>query len=84
MMWGGMYDGGWGWGMGWGLMGLLHGVLWLVLIAMGIFVLARWLRADAATTGHGAESALDVLKKRYARGEIGKEEYEEKKRDLSA
>jgi len=82
-MWGGgMYDGGWG--MGWGMMGMLHGLLWLVLIVMGIFVLARWLRSDSASSGGGSESALDILKKRYARGEIGKEEYEEKKRDLSA
>jgi len=29
------------------------------------------------------ESAREILDKRYARGEIGKEEYEEKKRDMS-
>jgi putative membrane protein len=29
-----------------------------------------------------AETPLDILKKRYARGEIGKEEFEEMKKDL--
>ena len=33
-------------------------------------------------TGRESETALDILKKRYARGEITKEEFEEMKKDL--
>jgi putative membrane protein len=41
----------------------------------------------SARTGHQlwnppAESAREILDKRYARGEIGKEEYEQKKKDI--
>ena len=36
----------------------------------------------APKTDKSEESALDILKKRYARGEINKEEFEQKKRDL--
>lgn len=82
MMWGGMYDGGWG--VGYGIMGMVHGLLWLVLIGLGIAVLVRWLRRGETSAPTPEESALDVLKKRYARGGIGKEEYEEKRRDLDA
>jgi putative membrane protein len=53
-----------------------------VILAVGIVVLVRLLRREPSAGGPPAETALDILKKRYARGEIGKEEFEQKKRDI--
>ncbi|HEY7743486.1 MAG TPA: SHOCT domain-containing protein [Burkholderiales bacterium] len=78
-MWGG-YDYGWGWGMGFGMISM---VLFWVLVVLGIVILVRWIAAG--TPGGGqvpGKTALDILKERYARGEIGREEFEQKKRDL--
>jgi putative membrane protein len=69
------------WGMGISMLFML--LLWIIVI-VGIVFLARWV-LDQTTTQHRStpeESALDILKKRYARGEINREEYEEKKKDL--
>lgn len=77
-MWG--YMGDMGWGSGWGWFGLTHMLLWWVLLILGIAVLAKWLMGSGRG---GDDRALEVLKERYARGEIGKEEYEQKRRDLS-
>lgn len=43
---------------------------------------STWLiRADSGP-GTGGESALDMLQQRYARGKIGREEYQQKRADL--
>lgn len=74
-MMGGM--GGWGWFMPFG------GILFLVLIVWGIVSLFRWGGSDDGYRSDGRESPLDILKKRYARGDISREEFEEKRRELS-
>ena len=61
--------------------GLLIWLTIVVLAAIVIYVvlqLARSRRQD----GSSGETPLDILKKRYARGEITREEFEEKKRHL--
>lgn len=82
--------GPWGMHMMWGSWGIgmmiMMFVFWAVLI-VGIVLLIRWLMTAGApgarlSSGTGSESALDILKKRYARGEISKQEFEEMRRDL--
>lgn len=64
------------WGMGW----IFMIVFWGLLIVSLIFLI-RYL-VGSTRASRGEESALDILKKRYARGEINKEEFEQKKKDL--
>ncbi len=77
MMWGLGY-GGWGSGMGW-LGPAFMVAVWALVITGGVFLVRYLVRQ-----GRGREdSALEVLKRRYAQGEISKEEYQEKRRDLT-
>jgi putative membrane protein len=78
--------GGYG-GYGGHVMGWFGGIFMIVfwgLVLVAIVLLIRWLAVAPRNreTGGGAESPLEILKKRYARGEINKEEFEEKKKDL--
>jgi putative membrane protein len=75
---------GWGWDSGWGFFGILH-IVWWALIVVGIVVLIRWLAGGGTARGGSAgDRPLEVLKERYARGEIDQQEFEQKKRDLSS
>ena len=85
--WGG---GPWGWHYMWGTMGismmLFMFVFW-ILIIVGVIALVRSLwgqRREPHGMFGSSETAEDILKKRYARGEIEKVEFEAKLRDLSA
>ena len=65
-------------GLGMSGMGLGMFVFWIVL-GVGFALLVRY------ATGNGGskhEHALDILEQRYARGEIGHDEFERKKHDL--
>jgi putative membrane protein len=87
--WGG-YGYGMGPGMGWGYgMGGFGGIIMLVFgvaVIVGIIFLVRWLVISTGASGRSAgseDSALEILKRRYARGEIEKEEFEEKRKLLT-
>jgi putative membrane protein len=69
---------GYDWGHGPGMMDG-YGMGWLGSIIMVVFLI-RWLALS--TKGGSEDSALEILKKRYARGEIDKKEFEQKKKDL--
>ncbi len=71
---------GWSWGMGFGMLGMA--LFWIIVI-VGIVALVRWLVAGGTSaSGPPGKTAMEVLKERYARGEIDKKEFDEKKRDL--
>ena len=64
--------GGWGMGFVWIFMILFWGVA-----ILGIAALAKWLLGiSAGSAVPPGKGALELLKERYARGEIGKEEFE--------
>ncbi len=76
----GMMDGyGYGSSMMYG--GEIFGWLFTILILIGLVLLIKYLW-EGGGAKRGEESALEILKKKYARGEISKEEFEEKKKDL--
>jgi putative membrane protein len=74
------WDGFIGRGMGFGFIFML---LFWGLILLGIVTLIRWLMTPSSPRRSTHDkSPLEIVQERYARGEINREEYEQKKRDL--
>ena len=80
-----MGDGGWAWMM---IFGPLMMILFVAAVVVLVAFALRWLTGHGPHgTGHApaappARTPLDILKERFARGEIDKAEYEERRRVL--
>jgi len=72
-----------GWGMGYGFFGWLMMFLFWILIIAAVVLGVRWFVDQGKLKGSSVEETpLDILKKRYASGEIDKEEFETMRREL--
>ena len=84
-----MRDGYGGYGMGPGMMsgygygyrGMFMGILFLILLGVVIYFIVQNVRSKNEI-GQAKESPLDILKKRYAKGEITKEDFDRMKNEL--
>ncbi|HLD46385.1 MAG TPA: SHOCT domain-containing protein [Desulfobaccales bacterium] len=70
----------------WWIFPMFMPIFWIVMIGLCLyFIFGRRGSGKPWEPARGpeAETALDILKKRYAKGEITKEEFEQMKRDIS-
>lgn len=74
MYWGHSFNAGFGW-----VMAALMVIFWGVIIALVIWGITRL----SKNSSRSESNALDIIRARYARGEINKEQFEELKKDLS-
>lgn len=78
---------GWGSMMDFGYFGYGGMFMWMVFIVILVAVVIFWLVQETRTKADhrlSGETPLDILKRRYAKGEITKDEFEKVKKDLGA
>ncbi len=78
---GGMMD-----GSGFGILGMIFGFMFMLLFTVGSVLLIVWIVKQFAPAGTAASppisNSLEILKERFARGEISKEDFTEMKKEL--
>lgn len=79
----GFYNGYGDWGTG-SMLGWFGGGI-MMIVFWGLFILFMiWIVREASGRNtHHRSDALEILKERYAKGEISKEEFESKRKDIS-
>lgn len=83
MMPGGGMMGWGGYGYGMGIFGWLFMLLFWGLIIVGLVLVVRWLWDKGRPRTGAPDAPLEILKSRYARGEISKEEFDRMRQDLA-
>jgi putative membrane protein len=80
--------GGWGYGgyggFGWGLLHIVISVAVIVCVVFFVVWALRTITGVGPHHGSRRSAGLEVLEERYARGEINRDEYLQKKRDILA
>ena len=64
--------------------GFMGGFMWIfwVVVIVGIIFLVKWAMESRPSGERSELSSLEILKQRYARGEVERDEYEQKSKDL--
>lgn len=73
---------GYGMGFGMGFGGIYMWIIWIVLILLVVWAASALFGRRGDGGNRREKTALDILQERYAKGEIGREEYEQKRKDL--
>ncbi len=77
-----MMEGGWFGGIGM----MVIGFLGFVILVIGMIYVLKWflpqINNQQQSKSIGSEDSLEILKKRYANGEINKQSFEDMKKDL--
>lgn len=69
---------GMGIGMGWGW------IIGLIVLVLIVLIIVKAVGQNNGTVQNSGKTPMEVLKERYAKGEIDKEEFEQKKKDLTS
>lgn len=72
-----MWHSMWGWDGGWAWFGTMH-VLWWALLIGAAVVLIRAIQGGPAAVRPPADRAFEILRERFARGEIDQAEYDQR------
>ena len=84
--WGNMGPGAMNWGYGTNWLGTLIWLAILIAVVVSIIALVRWMtisgRSSSSRPHHTSDSAMEILRRRYAQGEITKEQFTAMKHDL--
>ena len=74
---------GFGMGSGMGFGGIFMWIFWIALIVLVVWATSSALGGRGDSRRQSGKSALEILEERYAKGEIEREEFERKRKDLT-